>query len=125
LASHSATASPTTFIHPLCTLAAAAAPRALSQVHPAGGLVPRLLLLVQRRYPLLYWCRSRKQFITPKALAAAQQKAERQQEQVGAAVLQGTGEAGVGVDIYIYEHDILWRAATCRTASPVCDGDIS
>jgi hypothetical protein len=45
--------------------------------------VPRLLLLVQRRYPLLYWCRSRKQFVTPKALAAAQQRAERQQEQVG------------------------------------------
>lgn len=61
----------------------AAADRALNQVHPAGGLVPRLLLLVQRRYPLLYWCRSRKHFITPKALAAAQQREERQQEQVG------------------------------------------
>lgn len=57
--------------------------RALSQVHPSGGLVPRLLLLVTRRYPLQHWCRSTKQTLTPKLLAAAQQRAERQQEQVG------------------------------------------
>jgi len=57
--------------------------RPLSRVHPSGGLVPRLLLLVERRYPLLYWCRGIKHFITPRALAQAQQKAERQQEQVG------------------------------------------
>lgn len=56
--------------------------RPLSRVHPAGGLVPRLLLLVCRRYPLTYWCRGSKAFVTPKLLAAAQQRAERQQEQV-------------------------------------------
>lgn len=67
--------------HLLC--AAVRVFRPLSRVHPSGGLVPRLLFLVERRYPLLYWCRGIKHFITPRALAQAQQKAERQQEQVG------------------------------------------
>lgn len=62
--------------------------RPLTQVHPSGGLVPRLLLLVQRRYPLQYWSRSLKQYVTPKALAQAQQHAERQQEQVSCCRLQ-------------------------------------
>jgi hypothetical protein len=51
-------------------------------VHPAGGLAPRLLLLVQRCYPLQYYCRSSKALLTPKALAVLQRQAERQQEQV-------------------------------------------
>jgi hypothetical protein len=45
--------------------------------------VPRLLLLVQRCYPLQYYCRGSKALITPKALASLQRQAERQQEQVG------------------------------------------
>jgi hypothetical protein len=57
--------------------------RALSQVHPAGGLVPRLLLLVQRVYPLQFYCHSTRQFVSAKALAQAQRQMERQQEQVG------------------------------------------
>ena len=59
--------------------------RALSQVHPAGGLVPRLLLLVKRRYPLQYFCRTSRQYVTARALAQAQQRLERQQKLAGLA----------------------------------------
>jgi hypothetical protein len=46
-------------------------------------MVPRLLLVVQRCYPLHYYCRGSKALITPKALANLQRQVERQQEQVG------------------------------------------
>jgi hypothetical protein len=45
---------------------------------------------VQRRYPLLYYCRSSKALVTPKVLAAAQQRQERQQEQVRVQWSRGT-----------------------------------
>jgi len=60
--------------------------RSLAQVHPAGGLVPRMMLLVQRQYPLQYWNRSSRTYSSSRQRAAAQQRGDHLREQVLVAV---------------------------------------